>query len=142
MDCANFVEYCKKYLGRPYIYGADGPDYFDCSGYVQFCLKHLNLDPRGDQTAMDLYRYFNNPTNGVIVDTPERGCLVFYGRANRVGHVVICINQEDMIEAGGGDQSTTTVEIAKKQGAEVRIRPIHRRLDIVDYIRPVGLPWV
>ena len=141
MTCEEFIEDCKKHLRKPYIYGANGPDSFDCSGFVQFVLKDVGLDPSGDQSAEGLYEYFHDPNNGVVVDTPECGCLVFYGEQDNIQHVALCIDKENMIEAGGGDHNTTSVEIARKKKAEVRIKPINRRSDIVDFIRPIGLPW-
>jgi len=30
------VQTAKKYLGKPYRYGATGPNSFDCSGFVYF----------------------------------------------------------------------------------------------------------
>ncbi|MFZ5451347.1 MAG: C40 family peptidase [Thermodesulfobacteriota bacterium] len=141
MQPEEFIECCKQHLGKPYIWGANGPDAFDCSGFVQVALARIGLDPPDDQTAQDLYRYFKDPGRGKPVAIPKCGCLVFYGKPAKVGHVAICIDHESMIEAGGGGSETTSVEIAREQGAEVRIRPINRRSDIVSIIRPLNLPW-
>jgi cell wall-associated NlpC family hydrolase len=141
MKPEDFIAYCKQYLKRPYIYGANGPDAFDCSGFVQFALKYISIDPPGDQTADGLYDYFKDPHNGRPLSPPVCGCLVFYGKPDKVNHVAICIDQESVIEAGGGDKNTTTVEIARKKKAEVRISRINRRKDIVAIIRPLNLPW-
>ena len=136
-----FISFCKQYLGRPYIWGGSGPDVFDCSGYVQVVLARIGLDPPGDQTANDLYRYFTDPRKGVAVATPKCGCLVFYGKPSKIGHVAICIDDTNMIEAGGGGSETISIDIARKQKAEVRVRPIDRRPDIVSIIQPLNLPW-
>lgn len=32
----------KRYLGRPYIYGATGPNSFDCSGFTQYVFLHAS----------------------------------------------------------------------------------------------------
>ena len=136
-----FINYCKQFLGRPYIWGADGLDAFDCSGFAQVALGRLGLDPPGDQTANGLYKHFSDPVRGTPVNTADCGCLVFYGKPARVGHVGVCIDATNMIEAGGGDSETTTVEMARRQDAKVRIRPIVRRSDIVAIIRPKNLPW-
>jgi lysozyme len=136
-----FIEYCKQHIGKPYIWGADGPDSFDCSGLAQALLAWVGLDPPGDQTANGLYRHFKIPDNGVPVAIAECGCLVFYGKPSRVGHVAVCLDDKDMIEAGGGGPETTTIEIAVQHKAEVRTRPINRRSDLVALIRPRHLPW-
>jgi lysozyme len=141
MKKEEFIEYCKQHLGKPYIWGADGPDSFDCSGLAQVLLAWIGLDPPGDQTANGLYRHFKISDKGMPVASAECGCMVFYGKPSRVGHVAICLDDKEMIEAGGGGPETTTIEISRKQKAEVRIRPINRRRDIVAIIRPHHLPW-
>jgi hypothetical protein len=37
------LDYARKFLGRPYVYGAAGPDEFDCSGLVTFVFKHFGI---------------------------------------------------------------------------------------------------
>lgn len=141
MTPEDFIAFCKTFLGLPYIWGADGPDAYDCSGLAQVLLARLGLDPVGDQTAHDLYRHFQKPGHGSSVSIADCGCLAFYGKPRRIGHIAICLDAQNMIEAGGGGSETTTVERAREQGAKVRIRPIKRRSDLVALIRPAGLPW-
>lgn len=33
------INEAKKHLGKPYVWGAAGPNSFDCSGYVSYVLK-------------------------------------------------------------------------------------------------------
>ena len=37
-------EKAKQYLGKPYVYGAEGPDSFDCSGFVKYVLKQFGIN--------------------------------------------------------------------------------------------------
>jgi len=141
MNKKEFIQLCKQHLGKPYIWGSDGPDSFDCSGLAQALIAQVGLDPPGDQTASGLYHHFMRPDQGMPVATADCGCLVFYGKPSRIGHVAICLNDKEMIEAGGGGPDTTTAKIAQQQGAEVRIRPLNRRDDIVAILRPNQLPW-
>jgi hypothetical protein len=136
-------EYAEQFLGLPYIWGADGPDAYDCSGFAQHVLAYLGVDPPGDQTAAGLYQHFARAGVGraAVQSQAHCGVLVFYGRAKRIGHVAICLDTVNMIEAGGGGSETTTVAKARAEGAEVRVRPINRRADIVAFIRPLALPW-
>lgn len=138
-----FRNICNAELGKPYIWGADGPDGYDCSGLVQVLLSHLNLDPAGDQTSDGLFRYFLSPERSIPVSLIDSalGDLVFYGTATTVTHVALAWGEQQMIEAGGGDRKTTTPAIAKSKGAEVRIRPITRRSDRVAILRPKALSW-
>jgi peptidoglycan hydrolase-like protein with peptidoglycan-binding domain len=44
------VAYAKTFLGRPYVYGAKGPNYFDCSGLTSYVYKHFGITlPRSAQ---------------------------------------------------------------------------------------------
>ena len=86
-------------------------------------------------SSQGLYRYFDSL--GAIVDSPQCGCLVFYGGgASSVSHVAVCIDETYMVEAGGGDSRTVTLRDAIKKRAFVRRRPINRRNDIVGYADP------
>ncbi len=139
-----FRSACKAQLGKPYIWGGEGPDTFDCSGFAQWALSLIGLDKNGDQSADGLYRHFKKKEFGAPVESQSAtilGDLVFYGKPKRVTHVVVAWGKGLMIEAGGGGSKTVTVELARKAKAEVRIRPISRRNDVVGIIRPIGIPW-
>lgn len=133
---------CEHELGKPYIWGAEGPQAYDCSGFAQWALSHINLDPPGDQTAAGLHRFFS-AGRGKPVDAAESnlGDLIFFGSEEGVTHIALAWGDSQMIEAGGGGSKTTTVEAARRQKAEVRIRPIGGRGDLVVILRPDALPW-
>ncbi|WP_426350454.1 NlpC/P60 family protein [Alloiococcus sp. CFN-8] len=38
------VEYAKKFLGIPYVWGGTTPNGFDCSGYVQYVYKNFGIN--------------------------------------------------------------------------------------------------
>ncbi|MDM0053522.1 DUF1353 domain-containing protein [Variovorax sp. J22R115] len=134
---------CEGQLGKPYIWGADGPDAFDCSGFAQWAMSLLNLDPPGDQPAEGLYRFFRKGrSQSVPADTATLGDIVFFGSEESVTHVALAWGGGQMLEAGGGGRGTTTPAIADKQGARVRIANISRRKDLVEILRPNALPWV
>ena len=122
-----------RLLGAPYIWGGQSMDGCDCSGFVQLVLGASNRDPDGDQTAQSLHDIFVQKS----VSTPCEGALAFFGKSIKcITHVGYCISDDQMIEAGGGDRTCITAEIAKKKNACVRISYIARRKDIVGFVYP------
>jgi cell wall-associated NlpC family hydrolase len=136
------IAYAKSFLHTPYKWGGNSPLLgMDCSGFVQSILASIGMDPPGRDTAQSLYAFFS--INGIVMQKPVAGCLIFYGHAvDQISHIAFAINEFQMIEAGGGDSSTLTKEIADKQNATVRIRPYNRRLDIVKVVMPQYPAWV
>ncbi len=79
-------------LGKPYVWGATGPDTFDCSGLTQFAWKAAGVQiPRvaADQDAWSI---------PVPLSQLLPGDLVFYGRTD-IHHVGIYIGDGLMINA-------------------------------------------
>ena len=135
------IEYAKSFLHTPYKWGGNTPiSGMDCSGFIQAVLASIGMDPPGRDTAQSLYAHFS--INGIIMQKPVPGALIFYGSAiDRISHVAMAINEHLVIEAGGGDHTTTSKEVADKQNALVRIRPYNRRLDIVKISMPQYPTW-
>lgn len=86
----------KQQIGKPYVYGASGPDSFDCSGLVQYCYNQYKSD-----TRITLLRTtYDQVKQGTKVDESnmdewEPGDLVF----PHAGHVVVYIGNGQCIEA-------------------------------------------
>lgn len=71
-------------LGKPYVWGAAGPNSFDCSGLVSFCL-----------TGRYLHTYSSSDFVGLTkVSNPQPGDICV-----RVGHVGVYIGGGQMIHA-------------------------------------------
>ena len=127
------IHYAKTFIGKPYLWGGNGVTGFDCSGFVQEILKCVGLDPRGDQTAQGLYNYFVKHSKGSGVAPAS---LLFWGKStDRITHVSLAIDYFYHIEAGGGNSKTINKEVAEKQGAMVRIRPLNSRKDLIAAIK-------
>ena len=135
------IQYAHSFLGKPYIWGGDDPILgFDCSGLVQELLASVGMDPPGDQTAHNLYMHFINEPH---TSKAKAGSLAFFGPRPKVTHVGFMIDKWRMVEAGGGGSRTKTVADAAAQNAYIRIRPIHRRTDLIAIIHPnysIGSP--
>ncbi|MDH6132828.1 cell wall-associated NlpC family hydrolase [Kitasatospora sp. MAA4] len=104
------VDYALAQLGKPYVWGGDGPDGYDCSGLVQQAYERAGIDlPR---VADDQYA----ATTPVSSADLRRGDLIFWSdssRASGIHHVAIYL--------GGGSY----VE-APRPGRSVRISTLNR----------------
>lgn len=90
---ATAIHAAEQELGKPYQWGAEGPDSFDCSGLMVWAwsaagvaLPHL---------AQDQY----NLTWRVAISDLLPGDMVFYGTPSDVHHVGLYVGNGTMIEA-------------------------------------------
>ncbi len=98
------VEEARRQLGKPYEYGADGPDSFDCSGLTQWAWnaggKYLPHSSRAQYAA----------TSRVALSNIQLGDLLFFGPSvSGIHHVAIYAGDGRMIEAS---QTGTPVRYA------------------------------
>lgn len=124
------------HLGIPYRFGGKCPvGGLDCSGFVSELLKGCGIIPHVAQwNAQDIY---DNLEKGGVHDRWGLGSLAFYGKDPRtIDHVAFCLDQFRMIEAGGGDALTKTIDDAIAKNACVRIRPIKYRFDFLFVLKP------
>ncbi|WP_030903661.1 C40 family peptidase [Streptomyces sp. NRRL F-5126] len=97
------VAYARGALGKPYVWGATGPDSFDCSGLTQAAWKAAGVSlPRTTYTQIGAGRR-------VPKSQLEPGDLVFF--YSGVSHVGLYIGHGEMIHA-------------PHPGAPVRVAPI------------------
>ena len=90
------VDYAKQFLGRPYVWGGNGPNSFDCSGFTKYVYSHFGYTL--NRTAS------SQLNNGVSVARGEwqPGDLVFFynGRVSTpVSHVGIYVGNGQFIHA-------------------------------------------
>lgn len=129
--------YALSLLGLPYRWGGDCPTGgFDCSGLVCELLKCEGIiTSSSDYSSQTLYKSFS--PSWPHLSTPQFGAIAFYGRSlGEIVHVSFCLDHYRMIEAGGGNSKTISREMAKKQAAFVRIRPVYFRKDFLCVLMP------
>lgn len=92
---AQILDYAKKFLGTPYVYGANGPGSFDCSGFTKYVYAHFGYTL--NRSAAD---QLSNGTK-VSFDQLQPGDLVFfrYQTTKAASHVGIYIGGGQFIHA-------------------------------------------
>lgn len=91
------VKTAKQYLGKPYVWGANGPNSFDCSGYTRFVYGKFGVQlPRVSRDQANAGQWVNRSDLKV-------GDLVFFDTTgaidNRITHVGIYIGNNEFIHA-------------------------------------------
>lgn len=92
---SSLISYAYQFIGRPYVFGATGPDSFDCSGFTQYVYKNA----LGIGLSRTTYTQVNEGKQ-VSRDQLQPGDLVFTeGPASAPGHVGIYVGNGNMIHA-------------------------------------------
>jgi len=131
-------DYAMKLVGTPYKWGGDDPmSGLDCSGLCLELMQSVGVLPHNqDLNSQGMY------TRMTIDGCPVRekakfGSLIFFGKdATKISHVAFCLNDQLMIEAGGGTSRTRHINDAIRDNAYVRVRPIATRSDRVAVVMP------
>ena len=90
------VNLATKQLGKPYLWGAEGPDSFDCSGLIYYVYKNaakINL-PRTstEQSSVGTTISISNLKPGDLIFSSTDG-------SGRVNHVGIYVGNDEMIHS-------------------------------------------
>lgn len=118
------VQTALSYLGRPYVFGATGPRYFDCSGfsrYVMYRATGIRL-PRTAYSQSRVGRLISKATL-------QKGDLVFFKNTYKAGvsHVGIALGNNRMVHAwpNGGvriDSLSRSYLVAKYHSSRTVLR--------------------
>ncbi|GAA0179700.1 NlpC/P60 family protein [Clostridium sediminicola] len=88
------VAYASNYLGRPYRWGATGPNSFDCSGFTSYVFAHFGVNlPRTSRSQGTVGSY-------VSKSKLKPGDLVFFAKPGRaIHHVGIYVGNNSYIHS-------------------------------------------
>jgi len=85
-------------LGKPYVWGASGPNTFDCSGFVHWCLQQAGVSQ--SYMTSTQWRKCSKYKKITSMNSLKRGdILVFSGETEDEGHVGIYLGSSKMIDA-------------------------------------------
>lgn len=100
---AELVAYAKKFIGTPYVFGANGPSSFDCSGFISYVFKNNGYDI----SRLSVEGYWNLDTLKKI-SSPVAGDLIFFQNTYKTGpsHMGIMINSTQFIHASSSQGVT------------------------------------
>jgi hypothetical protein len=87
---AKVVDYAKKLVGVPYVYGGSTPSGFDCSGFTSYVFRHFGLS-----ISRTSYSQFGNGIR-VARNALKPGDLVFF---HGLGHVGLYLGEGRFIHS-------------------------------------------
>lgn len=105
-DPASIVGQAARHIGKPYVWGAAGPDVFDCSGLTQYVYGKNGISLARTAHAQYLQVKAAGHLKTAVADLAV-GDLVFFGSPH-VTHVGINIGRGYMIHAPMPGQSVKT----------------------------------
>lgn len=93
-NASSLISYAYQFIGKPYVFGAVGPDAFDCSGFTQYVFRKF-----GRNLSRTTYTQVNEGSY-VSRDQLQPGDLVFSrGTATRPEHVGIYVGNGQVVHA-------------------------------------------
>ncbi|ERI90107.1 NlpC/P60 family protein [Clostridiales bacterium oral taxon 876 str. F0540] len=90
---SSVVSYAYKFLGRPYIWGASGPNAFDCSGFTSYVYRAFGVGL--DHYTGSQFGSGQSVGKGGL----SQGDLVFFNTYGSISHVGIYIGNGNFIHA-------------------------------------------
>ena len=103
----NIVNFAKKQLGKPYLYGASGNQRFDCSSFTQYVYQSIGINvPR---VAAEQAQFKPKLVRGI-----KKGDLLFFEtlEKGRISHVGIYIGNRQFIHASSKSKKVTVSEFS------------------------------
>ena len=90
------ITIAKDFIGKPYVYGSQGPNSFDCSGFVRYVfsktgvISSVNDIDKIPRTASGIYSSPN--TNKISFNEIQPGDMVFFKSGSKISHIGLISN--------------------------------------------------
>ena len=104
---SDLISYAYDFIGKPYVWGAEGPRSFDCSGFTKYVYKAFGVN---------LPHYTGSQIGeGTSVSRKnlKQGDLVFFNTDGPVSHVGIYIGDGEFIHASSGSRKVTVSNLGQ-----------------------------
>lgn len=100
------VSKAKEQIGKPYVWGAQGPNSFDCGGLVRYVYKQaVGMDvPMGTTNQEKM-------GTEVSLNALQPGDLVFYGNRGATYHVAIYIGNGQILHAPQPNETVCIIDM-------------------------------
>jgi len=100
------VAMARRYVGRPYRWGGNGPDSFDCSGFVGYIMRHFGVDlPRRSRDMA------SSGTHVARSDMLPGDLMFFATGGGGISHVGLYIGGGEMIHASTSRSGVVLVSV-------------------------------
>lgn len=113
------IAWGKTKLGKPYVFGATGPNAYDCSGFTQAAWHHAGVEIGRDTYAQ------NQQNRHVTLASIQPGDLVLWYFSNAgqpaPNHVTMYIGNGQMIEASGSHSGVVISNLSGRGGTIVSV---------------------
>ncbi|MBC1937785.1 C40 family peptidase [Listeria grandensis] len=96
------IEIALQQQGKPYVWGAIGPDAFDCSGLIIYCFQQAGIAINGRPTTATMFAG-NSNFKAINRSDIKNGDLVMIAFGSSVDHVGIYIGDGKMVHAATDD---------------------------------------
>lgn len=116
---AQAIAWGKTQLGKPYVFGATGPNAYDCSGFTQAAWQHA-----GVEVGRDTYdQNSQNPHVSLASVQPGDLILWYFSSTGQPSpnHVTMYIGGGQMIEASGSHGGVAITKLSGRGGTVVSV---------------------
>ncbi|MFL0247470.1 C40 family peptidase [Candidatus Clostridium stratigraminis] len=104
---SSVVSYAYKFLGKPYVWGASGPNAFDCSGFTAYVYRAFGVG-LGHYTGTQF-----GSGQSVSKGNLAPGDLVFFNTYGSVSHVGIYVGGGNFIHAANSRTGVTVSSLSE-----------------------------